>query len=107
MTRANIEYKLDGKVKKSPKPNLAKINFVSCGWSGLYMRTSRTGSPLEMDKMRLIDEKAHPFYKHAEAKFFIAEDKARPSEELPLSSITRTTKFIETEQDSSFFRMCQ
>jgi len=30
--------------------------------------------------------------KHAEAKFFIAEDNGAPSEELPLSSITRTTK---------------
>jgi GNAT superfamily N-acetyltransferase len=31
-----------------------------------------------MDKMRLMDEKRNPFYKHAEAKFFIAEDNGAP-----------------------------
>jgi GNAT superfamily N-acetyltransferase len=30
-------------------------------------------APIEMDRMKLIDEKKNPFYKHADARWFVAE----------------------------------
>ena len=33
--------------------------------------------PLEMDRMKLIDEQKNPFYKHADVAFFLAEDNGK------------------------------
>jgi 8-amino-7-oxononanoate synthase len=78
MTRANVEYKLHGKIKiVEAESRKEKLRFLRMVWD-LYANEPNWVPPLEMDKMRLIDEKRNPFYKHAEAKFFIAEDNGVP-----------------------------
>jgi 8-amino-7-oxononanoate synthase len=75
-TRANVaeSYKLSGKVKITEASSRKdKLRFMRLVWD-LYKGVPDWTPPLEMDRMRLIDEKRNPFYKHAEAKFFIAED---------------------------------
>ncbi len=54
-----------------------KLRFVRMVWD-IYAGEEHFVPPLEMDRMRLIDEKRNPFYKHAEAKFFIAEENGKP-----------------------------
>jgi 8-amino-7-oxononanoate synthase len=78
MTRANTEYQLHGKVTiTQAESRKEKLRFLRMVWD-LYANEPNWVPPLEMDKMRLIDEKRNPFYKHAEAKFFIAEDNGVP-----------------------------
>ena len=79
MTRASShEYKPHGKIKISEvSSRKEKLRFMRMVWD-LYSNEPNWVPPLEMDKMRLIDEKRNPFYKHAEAKFFIAEDNGTP-----------------------------
>lgn len=71
---AHEEYKLQGKLKVSEATSRKdKLRFVRMVWD-LYIDEPNWTPPLEMDRMRLIDEKRNPFYKHAEAKFWLAED---------------------------------
>jgi 8-amino-7-oxononanoate synthase len=78
MTRANAEYTLQGKIKiTEAESRKEKLRFLRMVWD-IYANEPNWVPPLEMDKMRLIDEKRNPFYKHAEAKFFIAEDNGVP-----------------------------
>ena len=51
-----------------------KLKFVRLPWE-LYKDEKNWVPPLEMDRMRLIDEVKNPFYKHATHKLFLAEDK--------------------------------
>ena len=50
-----------------------KLRFVRLPWE-LYQNEAKWVPPLEMDRMRLIDEVKNPFYKHAKHKLFLAED---------------------------------
>lgn len=78
-TRAAVsaEYKLSGKLKVTEASSRKeKLRFMRMVWD-IYQGTPNWTPPLEMDRMRLIDEKRNPFYKHAEAKFFIAEDNGK------------------------------
>jgi len=70
-------YKLSGKLKCSEASSRKeKLRFMRMVWD-IYQGVPNWTPPLEMDRMRLIDEKRNPFYKHADAKFFIAEDNGR------------------------------
>ncbi len=72
------EYKPQGKVEiVQAESRKEKLRFIRLAWD-LYAGQKNWVPPLEMDKMRLIDEKRNPFYKHADAAFFIAEDNGRP-----------------------------
>ncbi|MEI8134061.1 MAG: aminotransferase class I/II-fold pyridoxal phosphate-dependent enzyme [bacterium] len=78
MTRSAVEYKLDGKITiTQAESRKEKLRFLRLVWD-LYENEPNWVPPLEMDKMRLIDEKRNPFYRHAEAKFFIAENNGKP-----------------------------
>lgn len=73
----SAEYKLSGKLKVTEASSRKeKLRFMRMVWD-LYQGTPSWTPPLEMDRMRLVDEKRNPFYKHAEAKFFIAEDNGK------------------------------
>lgn len=50
-----------------------KLRFVRLPWE-LYGDEKNWVPPLEMDRMRLIDEVKNPFYKHATHQLFIAEE---------------------------------
>jgi 8-amino-7-oxononanoate synthase len=50
-----------------------KLKFIRLPWD-LYQEEKNWVPPLEMDRMRLIDEQKNPFYKHAEIAMFLAED---------------------------------
>ncbi len=50
-----------------------KLRFVRLPWN-LYENEKNWVPPLEMDRMRLIDEVKNPFYKHATHQLFLAED---------------------------------
>jgi GNAT superfamily N-acetyltransferase len=49
-----------------------KRQFVRMLWD-VYANDPHWLPPIEMDRMKLIDEKKNPFYKHADARWFIAE----------------------------------
>src|SRR5581483_136005 len=51
-----------------------KLKFIRLPWE-LYKDEKNWVPPLEMDRMRLIDEVKNPFYKHATYRLFLAEDK--------------------------------
>ncbi|HEY3875104.1 MAG TPA: hypothetical protein VGM92_06480, partial [Candidatus Kapabacteria bacterium] len=51
-----------------------KLKFIRLPWE-LYRDEKNWVPPLEMDRMRLIDEVKNPFYKHATHQLFLAEDK--------------------------------
>lgn len=46
--------------------------FIKFAWE-IYKDDPYWVPPLIFDKMRILDRKKHPFYKHAKAEFFIAE----------------------------------
>lgn len=50
-----------------------KLKFIRLPWD-LYENEKSWVPPLEMDRMRLIDEQKNPFYKHAAIQMFLAED---------------------------------
>jgi len=50
-----------------------KLRFIRLPWD-LHENEANWVPPLEMDRMRLIDEAKNPFYKHATHQLFIAED---------------------------------
>jgi len=50
-----------------------KLRFIRLPWE-LYGNEKNWVPPLEMDRMRLIDEAKNPFYKHATSQLFLAED---------------------------------
>jgi len=50
-----------------------KLKFVRLPWD-LYEKEKSWVPPLEMDRMRLIDEVKNPFYKHATSQLFLAQD---------------------------------
>lgn len=50
-----------------------KLKFVRLPWD-LMSDEPNWVPPLEMDRMRLIDEVKNPFYKHATSQLFLAED---------------------------------
>jgi 8-amino-7-oxononanoate synthase len=50
-----------------------KLRFIRLPWD-LYQNEQNWVPPLEMDRMRLIDEVKNPFYKHATSQLFLAED---------------------------------
>ena len=61
-------------VKVRPVENRKdKLKFIRLPWD-LYANEKNWVPPLEMDRMRLIDEAKNPFYKHATTKLFFAED---------------------------------
>ncbi|MBS1902117.1 MAG: aminotransferase class I/II-fold pyridoxal phosphate-dependent enzyme [Bacteroidetes bacterium] len=71
------EYKLNGPIIISEaESRKEKLRFIRMTWD-LYAGVENWVPPLEMDKMRLIDEKRNPFYKHADAKFFVAENNGK------------------------------
>ena len=49
-----------------------KRKFVRMMWD-IYGSAPNWVPPLEMDRMKLIDEKKNPFYSHADTKWFVAE----------------------------------
>jgi GNAT superfamily N-acetyltransferase len=49
-----------------------KRQFVRMMWD-IYANDPNWLAPIEMDRMKLMDEKKNPFYKHADAKWFVAE----------------------------------
>jgi 8-amino-7-oxononanoate synthase len=54
-----------------------KLRFVRMVWDLYGEAYPNWVPPLEMDRMRLIDEKNNPFYKNAKLKLFIAEESGR------------------------------
>ncbi len=50
-----------------------KLRFIRLPWD-LYENEKNWVPPLEMDRMRLIDEAKNPFYKHATSQLFLAEN---------------------------------
>jgi 8-amino-7-oxononanoate synthase len=53
-----------------------KLKFVRLPWD-LYTEDPKWVPPLEMDRMRLIDEAKNPFYKHAAHQLFLAEENGK------------------------------
>jgi 8-amino-7-oxononanoate synthase len=53
-----------------------KLEFIRLSWS-LHKDDPNWVPPLEMDRMRLIDEKKNPFYKHALLRLWLAERDGR------------------------------
>jgi GNAT superfamily N-acetyltransferase len=53
-----------------------KLRFVRFLWD-IYRSDPNWVPPLEMDRMKLIDEVKNPFYKHAEVAWFLAENDGR------------------------------
>jgi len=49
-----------------------ELAFIRFPWS-IYRNSPAWVPPLLMDRKKLIDRKKNPFYKHAEAEFFLAE----------------------------------
>lgn len=54
-----------------------KLKFVRLVWDLYGEDYPNWVPPLEMDRMRLIDEEKNPFYKNAKLKLFIAEENGR------------------------------
>ncbi|MEI8134503.1 MAG: GNAT family N-acetyltransferase [bacterium] len=50
-----------------------KLRFVRFLWD-IYGNDPNWVPPLEMDRMKLMDEKINPFYSHSEVAWFLAED---------------------------------
>ncbi|HYM21204.1 MAG TPA: GNAT family N-acetyltransferase [Candidatus Kapabacteria bacterium] len=50
-----------------------KLRFIRFLWD-VYRDDPNWVPPLEMDRMKLIDEVKNPFYKHSEVAWFLAED---------------------------------
>ena len=50
-----------------------KRKFVRMMWD-IYENDPNWIPPLEMDRLKLIDEKKNPFYSHADVKWFVAEE---------------------------------
>jgi ribosomal protein S18 acetylase RimI-like enzyme len=53
-----------------------KLVFVRMMWD-IYDGDPYWVPPLEMDRLKLIDEIKNPFYKHSEVAFFVAEDNGK------------------------------
>lgn len=53
--------------------NADKLRFVRFLWD-IYGDDPKWVPPLEMDRMKLIDEVKNPFYKHSEVAWFLAEN---------------------------------
>jgi GNAT superfamily N-acetyltransferase len=53
-----------------------KLNFVRFLWD-IYGNDPNWVPPLEMDRMKLIDEKKNPFYSHSDVAWFLAEDNGK------------------------------
>lgn len=53
-----------------------KLKFVRFLWD-IYGSDPNWVPPLEMDRMKLVDEKKNPFYKHADVAWFLAEDNGK------------------------------
>ncbi len=53
-----------------------KLKFVRFLWD-IYGSDPNWVPPLEMDRMKLIDEVKNPFYKHSEVAWFLAEDNGK------------------------------
>ncbi len=53
-----------------------KLKFVRFLWD-IYGSDPNWVSPLEMDRMKLIDEQKNPFYKHADVAWFLAEENGK------------------------------
>jgi len=54
-----------------------KRRFVRMLWD-IYSNDPNWVPPLEMDRMKLIDEKKNPFYSHAETRWWLAERDGKP-----------------------------
>ena len=54
-----------------------KKKFVRLLWE-IYRGDPNWVPPLMMDRLKLIDEKKNPFYRHADVAWVIAEDEGRP-----------------------------
>jgi GNAT superfamily N-acetyltransferase len=53
-----------------------KLKFIRFLWD-IYRADPNWVPPLEMDRMKLIDEKKNPFYHHADTAWFIAEENGK------------------------------
>src|ERR1700757_3624963 len=53
-----------------------KLKFIRFLWD-IYGSDPNWVPPLEMDRMKLIDEKKNPFYKHSDVAWFLAEDNGK------------------------------
>ncbi len=53
-----------------------KLKFIRFLWD-IYGDDPNWVPPLEMDRMKLIDEKKNPFYHHSNTAWFLAEDKGK------------------------------
>ncbi len=54
-----------------------KLLFVRMMWD-IYREDPHWVPPLEMDRMKLIDEKKNPFYSHADVGWWLAEQDGKP-----------------------------
>lgn len=54
-----------------------KLRFVRMLWD-IYANDPNWVPPLEMDRMKLIDEKKNPFYSHADTRWWLAERAGKP-----------------------------
>jgi len=53
-----------------------KLKFIRFLWD-IYGNDPNWVPPLEMDRMKLIDEKKNPFYPHSDIAWFLAEDNGK------------------------------
>src|SRR6202035_1506600 len=53
-----------------------KRKFIRFLWD-IYGSDPNWVPPLEMDRMKLVDEKKNPFYYHADVRWFLAEDNGK------------------------------
>ncbi len=64
-------YEIDTREKQEARRFLALPQRI-------YARNPCWVPPLEMDSRRMLDRSAHPFYRHSEAAFFLAEQAGTP-----------------------------
>lgn len=63
-----------GIIDVHPVSSKSALNqFIKFPWS-IYNENSYWVPPLLMDRRKLLDKKKNPFYKHADAEFFLAKD---------------------------------
>src|SRR5947199_8655690 len=53
-----------------------KLKFIRFLWD-IYGSDPNWVAPLEMDRIKLIDENKNPFYHHSDVAFFLAEDNGK------------------------------
>ncbi|HMN63342.1 MAG TPA: hypothetical protein PJ988_23440, partial [Anaerolinea sp.] len=59
----------------------------------LYRDCPQWVPPLELDARRMLDRRAHPFYRHSQAAFFLAEDNGQDVGRLAVMENTHFNQF--------------